>query len=171
VNLCSNITGHIMANSAVHPPRAGVESYAFISRVKAEGAMYLLHQIHRPQKVIEVANAAQKAPDAWPPSQQQHGQYQLPSQRRLGSSHPRQPELGKATLVWCGKVLLCTRALQDEFQPAADNFALRHAWARLDWASTNPAGGHLPQCPLRAFYFVTRFCPGCWSASLSITPA
>jgi hypothetical protein len=57
-----------MANSAVHPPRAGVESYASISRVKAEGAMYLLHQIHRPQKVIEVANAAQKAPDAWPPS-------------------------------------------------------------------------------------------------------
>jgi len=36
-----------------------------ISCNKAEGAMYLFPQIHLPQKAIEAAKAANKAPDAF----------------------------------------------------------------------------------------------------------
>lgn len=36
-----------------------------ISCNKAEGAMYLFPQIHLPQKAIEAAKAAEKAPDAF----------------------------------------------------------------------------------------------------------
>ena len=36
-----------------------------ISCNKAEGAMYLFPQIHLPQKAIEAAKAAKKAPDAF----------------------------------------------------------------------------------------------------------
>ncbi|KXG38639.1 alanine aminotransferase 2 isoform X2 [Sorghum bicolor] len=93
VNLCSNITGQILASLVMNPPKVGDESYASykaekdailqslarrakaledafnklegISCNKAEGAMYLFPQIHLPQKAIEAAKAAEKAPDAF----------------------------------------------------------------------------------------------------------
>ncbi|KAG2538295.1 hypothetical protein PVAP13_9NG411700 [Panicum virgatum] len=93
VNLCSNITGQILASLIMNPPKEGDESYAAykaekdgilqslarrakaledafnnlegISCNKAEGAMYLFPQIHLPQKAIEAAKAAKKAPDAF----------------------------------------------------------------------------------------------------------
>ncbi|OEL31960.1 Alanine aminotransferase 2 [Dichanthelium oligosanthes] len=93
VNLCSNVTGQILASLVMNPPKAGDESYAsykaekdgilesLARRAKAledafnnlegftcnktEGAMYLFPQIHLPQKAIEAAKAAKKAPDAF----------------------------------------------------------------------------------------------------------
>ncbi|KAL5211131.1 hypothetical protein ABZP36_006754 [Zizania latifolia] len=93
VNLCSNITGQILASLVMNPPKAGDASYdlyevekdsileslarrakamvfAFngidgITCNKTEGAMYLLPRIHLPQKAIEAASAVNKAPDVF----------------------------------------------------------------------------------------------------------
>ncbi|CAM0957019.1 unnamed protein product [Alopecurus aequalis] len=93
VNLCSNITGQILASLIMNPPKAGDESYVSYKAEKdgiiasltrrakaledafnklegitcneAEGAMYLFPQISLPQKAIEAASAANKAPDAF----------------------------------------------------------------------------------------------------------
>ncbi|KAL1367204.1 hypothetical protein HN51_021249 [Arachis hypogaea] len=91
VNLCSNISGQILASLVMSPPKVGDESYelycserdgilsslarraktleeAFntlegVTCNKAEGAMYLFPQIKLPQKAIEAAKAAKTAPD------------------------------------------------------------------------------------------------------------
>ncbi|KAJ4814609.1 Alanine aminotransferase 2 [Rhynchospora pubera] len=93
VNLCSNISGQILASLVMNPPKVGDESYesymaekdgilqslarraqaleeAFNSMEgvtcnKAEGAMYLFPRIHLPQKAIDAAKAVNKAPDAF----------------------------------------------------------------------------------------------------------
>ncbi|XP_072991312.1 alanine aminotransferase 2 [Typha latifolia] len=93
VNLCSNITGQILASLVMNPPKPGDESYesyikekngilsslarrakaledAFnslegVTCNKAEGAMYLFPQLSLPQKAIEAAKAANKAADAF----------------------------------------------------------------------------------------------------------
>ncbi|CAL5443675.1 unnamed protein product [Camellia sinensis] len=93
VNLCSNISGQILASLVMNPPKVGDESYesyyaekdgilsslarraktledAFnslegITCNKAEGAMYLFPRLHLPKKAIEAAEAAKKAPDAF----------------------------------------------------------------------------------------------------------
>ncbi|XP_026663405.2 alanine aminotransferase 2-like [Phoenix dactylifera] len=93
VNLCSNISGQILASLVMNPPKVGDESYesfaaekngilsslarrakaledAFNGLVgvtcnKAEGAMYLFPRLHLPQKAIEAAKAVNAAPDAF----------------------------------------------------------------------------------------------------------
>ncbi|KAK9280754.1 hypothetical protein L1049_003642 [Liquidambar formosana] len=93
VNLCSNISGQILASLVMNPPKVGDESYesyaaekdgilsslakraktleeAFnhlegVTCNKAEGAMYLFPRIHLPQKAIEAAEATNTAPDAF----------------------------------------------------------------------------------------------------------
>ncbi|PUZ72922.1 hypothetical protein GQ55_2G434400 [Panicum hallii var. hallii] len=93
VNLCSNVSGQILASLVMNPPKAGDESFesfmverdgilsslarrakaleeAFnslegITCNKAEGAMYLFPRLHLPQKAIGVAQAAGTAPDAY----------------------------------------------------------------------------------------------------------
>ncbi|TKY64195.1 Alanine aminotransferase 2 [Spatholobus suberectus] len=91
VNLCSNISGQILASLIMSPPKVGDESYesfmaekgnilaslarraktledAFnklegVTCNKAEGAMYLFPQIRLPEKAIKAAGAANTAPD------------------------------------------------------------------------------------------------------------
>ncbi|XP_054792497.1 alanine aminotransferase 2-like [Prosopis cineraria] len=93
VNLCSNISGQILASLVMSPPKVGDESYesyvaerdgilsslarraktleeAFnnlegVTCNKAEGAMYLFPRICLPEKAIKAAEAAKKAPDAF----------------------------------------------------------------------------------------------------------
>jgi alanine transaminase len=93
VNLCSNISGQILASLVMNPPKVGDESYdSYISerdgilsslkrRAKtledafnglegvtcnrAEGAMYLFPRIQLPKKAIEAAEAVKTAPDAF----------------------------------------------------------------------------------------------------------
>jgi alanine transaminase len=93
VNLCSNISGQILASLVMNPPKPGdasYESYAAerdgilkslahrakaleaalnnlegVTCNKAEGAMYLFPRIRLPEKAIEAAKAAKKAPDAF----------------------------------------------------------------------------------------------------------
>ncbi|KAK3220634.1 hypothetical protein Dsin_014604 [Dipteronia sinensis] len=93
VNLCSNITGQILASLVMSPPKVGDESYdsycaerdGILSSLarraktledalnslegvtcnKAEGAMYLFPRIQLPQKAIKAAEAANSAPDAF----------------------------------------------------------------------------------------------------------
>jgi len=93
VNLCSNISGQILASLVMNPPKPGdasYESYAterdgilksLASRAKAleaalnslegvtcnkaEGAMYLFPRIRLPEKAIEAAKAAKKSPDTF----------------------------------------------------------------------------------------------------------
>ncbi|XP_010939849.1 alanine aminotransferase 2 isoform X2 [Elaeis guineensis] len=93
VNLCSNISGQILASLVMNTPKVGDESYesftaekngilsslarrakaledAFnslegVTCNKAEGAMYLFPRLHLPQKAIEAANAVNAAPDAF----------------------------------------------------------------------------------------------------------
>ncbi|XP_004510570.1 alanine aminotransferase 2-like [Cicer arietinum] len=93
VNLCSNITGQILASLVMSPPKVGDESYesfmaekgSILSSLatraksleealnklegvtcnKAEGAMYLFPQIRLPKKAIEAAEAENTAPDAF----------------------------------------------------------------------------------------------------------
>ncbi|KAK9726836.1 hypothetical protein RND81_05G240600 [Saponaria officinalis] len=93
VNLCSNITGQILASLVMCPPKVGDESYetycaekdgilsslarraktledAFnslegVTCNKAEGAMYLFPRIDLPKKAIEAAEAVHTAPDAF----------------------------------------------------------------------------------------------------------
>ncbi|XP_057454991.1 alanine aminotransferase 2-like [Lotus japonicus] len=93
VNLCSNISGQILASLIMSPPKVGDESYeSFMAEKenilsslarrakiledgfnklegvtcnKAEGAMYLFPQIRLPQKAIKAAEAANTAPDAF----------------------------------------------------------------------------------------------------------
>ncbi|KAJ4952186.1 hypothetical protein NE237_029018 [Protea cynaroides] len=93
VNLCSNISGQILASLVMNPPKVGDESFESFSAEKegilsslarrakilgdafnslegvtcnkAEGAMYLFPRLHLPQKAIEAAKAAKKAPDAF----------------------------------------------------------------------------------------------------------
>ncbi|CAN6219514.1 unnamed protein product [Urochloa humidicola] len=93
VNLCSNVSGQILASLVMNPPKAGDESFesfmaerdgilsslarrakaleeAFnslegITCNKAEGAMYLFPRLHLPQKAIGAAQAAGTAPDAF----------------------------------------------------------------------------------------------------------
>ncbi|KAI0504574.1 hypothetical protein KFK09_015526 [Dendrobium nobile] len=93
VNLCSNISGQILASLVMNPPKPGDESYdsftaerdgillslarrakaledAFnslegVTCNKAEGAMYLFPRIHLPKKAIEAAKAANSVPDTF----------------------------------------------------------------------------------------------------------
>ncbi|KAG2259587.1 hypothetical protein Bca4012_055729 [Brassica carinata] len=93
VNLCSNISGQILASLVMSPPKPGDDSYdsyiaekegilsSLASRAKtleealnklegvtcnrAEGAMYLFPCINLPQKAIAAAEAAKTAPDAF----------------------------------------------------------------------------------------------------------
>nr|KJB57090.1 hypothetical protein B456_009G147700 [Gossypium raimondii] len=93
VNLCSNISGQILASLVMSPPKVGDESYESYSAErdgilsslarraktledafsklegvtcnKAEGAMYLFPRIDLPEKAIKAAEAAKKAPDAY----------------------------------------------------------------------------------------------------------
>ncbi|EYU21272.1 hypothetical protein ABFS82_09G128500 [Erythranthe guttata] len=93
VNLCSNISGQILASLVMNPPKVGDESYesyfaekdAILSSLarraksleealnglegvscnRAEGAMYLFPRIDLPKKAIEAAEAAKMAPDAF----------------------------------------------------------------------------------------------------------
>ncbi|GAA0140252.1 transaminase [Lithospermum erythrorhizon] len=93
VNLCSNISGQILASLVMSPPKVGDESYesyfaekdgiltSMARRAKtleaalnslegvtcnrAEGAMYLFPCIQLPQKAIKAAEAAHTAPDAF----------------------------------------------------------------------------------------------------------
>lgn len=93
VNLCSNISGQILASLVMSPPKVGDESYESYSaerdnilsslarRAKtlekafnslegvtcnrAEGAMYLFPRLDLPQKAIKAAEAAKTAPDAF----------------------------------------------------------------------------------------------------------
>ncbi|XP_031500467.1 alanine aminotransferase 2-like [Nymphaea colorata] len=93
VNLCSNISGQILASLVMNPPKVGDESFdsysaekdgilsslarrakmledAFnclegVTCNKAEGAMYLFPRIRLPQKAMEAADAAKTAPDAF----------------------------------------------------------------------------------------------------------
>ena len=93
VNLCSNISGQILASLVMSPPKVGDESYelylaekgGILSSLKrraktledalnslegvtcnrAEGAMYLFPRIELPQKAIHAAEAAKTAPDAF----------------------------------------------------------------------------------------------------------
>ncbi|XP_052181345.1 alanine aminotransferase 2, mitochondrial-like isoform X2 [Diospyros lotus] len=93
VNLCSNISGQILASLVMCPPKVGDDSYgsysaekdAILSSLarraktledalnslegvkcnKTEGAMYLFPRIHLPQKAIKAAEAAKTAPDAF----------------------------------------------------------------------------------------------------------
>ncbi|KAL9260559.1 Alanine aminotransferase 2, mitochondrial-like protein [Drosera capensis] len=93
VNLCSNISGQILASLVMSPPKVGDESYESYSAEKdgilsslarraktledalnslegvtcnkAEGAMYLFPRIRLPEKAIKAAEAAKKAPDAF----------------------------------------------------------------------------------------------------------
>ncbi|KAK6914620.1 Aminotransferase, class I/classII [Dillenia turbinata] len=93
VNLCSNISGQILASLVMSPPKVGDESYesylaeknGILSSLarraktledalnslkgvtcnKAEGAMYLFPRIELPQKAIKAAEAAKTAPDAF----------------------------------------------------------------------------------------------------------
>uniref|UniRef100_M4ED15 alanine transaminase n=1 Tax=Brassica campestris TaxID=3711 RepID=M4ED15_BRACM len=93
VNLCSNISGQILASLVMSPPKPGDDSYdsyiaekegilsSLATRAKtleealnklegvtcnrAEGAMYLFPCITLPQKAIAAAEAAKTAPDAF----------------------------------------------------------------------------------------------------------
>ncbi|PSS07279.1 Alanine aminotransferase [Actinidia chinensis var. chinensis] len=93
VNLCSNISGQILASLVMSPPKVGDESYESYSAEKdgilsslarramtledalnslegvtcnrAEGAMYLFPRIHLPLKAIKTAEAEKTAPDAF----------------------------------------------------------------------------------------------------------
>ncbi|XP_004959833.2 alanine aminotransferase 2 [Setaria italica] len=93
VNLCSNVSGQILASLVMNPPKTGDESFesfmverdgilsslarrakaleeAFnslegITCNKAEGAMYLFPRLHLPQKAIGAAQAAGTPPDAY----------------------------------------------------------------------------------------------------------
>ncbi|KAL2462491.1 Alanine aminotransferase 2 [Forsythia ovata] len=88
VNLCSNISGQILASLIMNQPKAGDESHESYSAEKnkilsslarqdpfnslegircnrAEGAMYLFPLIQLPKKAIEAARAANTAPDAF----------------------------------------------------------------------------------------------------------
>ncbi|KAH0688442.1 hypothetical protein KY290_020077 [Solanum tuberosum] len=93
VNLCSNISGQILASLVMSPPKVGDESYesfaaekegilsslarraktledAFsnlegVTCNKAEGAMYLFPRINLPNKAIKAAEEAKTAPDAF----------------------------------------------------------------------------------------------------------
>ncbi|KAL0463767.1 UNVERIFIED_CONTAM: Alanine aminotransferase 2, mitochondrial [Sesamum latifolium] len=93
VNLCSNISGQILASLVMNPPKVGDESYesylaekdAILSSLarrakqledafnslkgvtcnRAEGAMYLFPNIDLPKKAIEAAKAVNTAPDAF----------------------------------------------------------------------------------------------------------
>ncbi|XP_057770537.1 alanine aminotransferase 2-like isoform X2 [Salvia miltiorrhiza] len=93
VNLCSNISGQILASLVMNPPKVGDESYesytaerdAILSSLarraktledalnslegvtcnRAEGAMYLFPRINLPNKAIEAAKAVKTAPDAF----------------------------------------------------------------------------------------------------------
>uniref|UniRef100_A0A803KQV1 Aminotransferase class I/classII large domain-containing protein n=1 Tax=Chenopodium quinoa TaxID=63459 RepID=A0A803KQV1_CHEQI len=93
VNLCSNITGQILASLVMSPPKVGDESYvayaaekegilsslarraktledAFnslegVTCNKAEGAMYLFPRLQLPEKAIKAAEAEHIAADAY----------------------------------------------------------------------------------------------------------
>ncbi|KAK4375354.1 hypothetical protein RND71_006031 [Anisodus tanguticus] len=93
VNLCSNISGQVLASLIMSPPKVGDESYESFSAEKeailsslarraktledalnslegvtcnrAEGAMYLFPRINLPDKAIKAAEAAKTAPDAF----------------------------------------------------------------------------------------------------------
>ncbi|KAG6516496.1 hypothetical protein ZIOFF_026961 [Zingiber officinale] len=93
VNLCSNISGQILASLVMNPPKIGDESYesfnvekqgilsSLARRAKAlqdafnslegvtcnktEGAMYLFPRLHLPNKAIQAAKTVNAAPDAF----------------------------------------------------------------------------------------------------------
>ncbi|TJX55663.1 aminotransferase class I/II-fold pyridoxal phosphate-dependent enzyme [Soehngenia saccharolytica] len=93
VNLCSNISGQILANLIMNPPQSGDESFeifcterddilsSLARRAKtlvdalnklegvtcneSEGAMYAFPRLHLPQAAIKAAEAAKMVPDAF----------------------------------------------------------------------------------------------------------
>lgn len=93
ISLCSNLTGQIMTGLMVNPPKPGQPSYAKYSLERdsisqslkrradklsaalnklsgttcnqVEGALYAFPQIRLPQKAVDAARAAGKAPDAF----------------------------------------------------------------------------------------------------------
>ena len=93
VNLCSNISGQILASLVMNPPEVGDESYESYTAEKdgilsslarrakaleeafnnlegvtcnrAEGAMYLFPRLYLPRKAIDAAKAVNKAADAF----------------------------------------------------------------------------------------------------------
>jgi len=93
VNLCSNISGQILASLVMNPPKSGDESFemffaerdgilsSLARRAKtlvdalnqlegvtcneAEGAMYVFPRIHLPQQAIKAAEAVNMVPDAF----------------------------------------------------------------------------------------------------------
>ncbi|GMY34891.1 alanine aminotransferase 2-like [Fagus crenata] len=93
VNLCSNISGQILASLVMSPPKVGDESYDSycaekegilsslkrrakaledalnnlegVSCNKAEGAMYLFPRVDLPQKAIKAAESVKTVPDAF----------------------------------------------------------------------------------------------------------
>ncbi|CAL0311272.1 unnamed protein product [Lupinus luteus] len=93
INICSNVSGQILASLVMSPPEVGDDSYesyfaekdeiltslarraktleeAFnklegVTCNKAEGAMYLFPRIRLPKKAIEAAKAEKTAPDAF----------------------------------------------------------------------------------------------------------
>ncbi|KAI3889947.1 hypothetical protein MKX03_024806 [Papaver bracteatum] len=90
VNLCSNISGQILASLVMNPPKVGDETFESYSTEKngilsslakaledafnklegvtcnkAEGAMYFFPRIRLPQKSIKASKAAKTAPDAF----------------------------------------------------------------------------------------------------------
>ncbi|XP_044497306.1 alanine aminotransferase 2-like isoform X2 [Mangifera indica] len=68
VNLCSNISGQILASLVMSPPKTledALNSLEGITCNNAEGAMYLFPRIQLPEKAIKAAEAAKCAPDAF----------------------------------------------------------------------------------------------------------
>ncbi|KAL0341786.1 UNVERIFIED_CONTAM: Alanine aminotransferase 2, mitochondrial [Sesamum calycinum] len=68
VNLCSNISGQILASLVMNPPKKLEEAFNGLEGVtcnRAEGAMYLFPRIELPKKAIEAAKAVNTAPDAF----------------------------------------------------------------------------------------------------------
>ncbi|KAL0429959.1 UNVERIFIED_CONTAM: Alanine aminotransferase 2, mitochondrial [Sesamum radiatum] len=68
VNLCSNISGQILASLVMNPPKQLEDAFNSLKGVtcsRAEGAMYLFPNIDLPKKAIEAAKAVNTAPDAF----------------------------------------------------------------------------------------------------------
>ncbi|XP_059302978.1 alanine aminotransferase 2, mitochondrial-like isoform X2 [Lycium ferocissimum] len=68
VNLCSNISGQILASLVMSPPKTLEDAFNSLEGItcnKAEGAMYLFPRINLPDKAIKAAEEAKTAPDAF----------------------------------------------------------------------------------------------------------
>ncbi|KAH9665458.1 Alanine aminotransferase 2 [Citrus sinensis] len=68
VNLCSNISGQILASLVMSPPKTLEDAFNSLEGItcnKAEGAMYLFPRIQLPEKAIKAAEAEKTVPDAF----------------------------------------------------------------------------------------------------------